>query len=130
MDANDILLGFVAVPDHTIAIDGKISQSKALASGPTRRHWRSYGDAPLPTPAEALDEPFSAFPSWFLRITCDRCGKVVMHNEAHMTDRQRGIVLRVLLNRMRHDGCGGLPAKAELLTGVAGTSSRPVRRLG
>jgi len=26
-------------------------------------------------PREALDEPFSAFPSWYLRITCDRCGK-------------------------------------------------------
>jgi hypothetical protein len=40
-----------------------------------RRHWCSYGDAPLPTGREALDEPFSAFPSWYLRITCDRCGK-------------------------------------------------------
>jgi hypothetical protein len=28
-----------------------------------KRLWRSYGDAPLPTGAEALDEPFSAFPS-------------------------------------------------------------------
>jgi hypothetical protein len=31
-----------------------------------QRHWRSYGDHPLPTGPEALDEP---------RITCDRCGK-------------------------------------------------------
>jgi hypothetical protein len=30
---------------------------------PPRRHWRSYGNDPLPTPAEALQEPFSAFPS-------------------------------------------------------------------
>ena len=30
---------------------------------------------------------------------------------------------------MRHDGCGGLPAKAELLTGIEGVSSRPVRRI-
>jgi hypothetical protein len=29
---------------------------------------------------------------------------------------------------MRHDGCGGLPAKAELLTGIEG-ASRPVRRI-
>jgi hypothetical protein len=35
------------------------------------RHWR------LPTPVEALAEPFAAFPSRFLKITCDRCGKVV-----------------------------------------------------
>jgi hypothetical protein len=30
------------------------------------RHWRSYGT--LPTAAEAMNEPFRAFPSWFLRI--------------------------------------------------------------
>jgi hypothetical protein len=35
---------------------------------PPTWHWRSYGDETLPTGAEALDEPFSAFPSWFLRI--------------------------------------------------------------
>jgi hypothetical protein len=29
-----------------------------------------------------MDEPFAAFPSWFLRITCDRCGKDRMLNEA------------------------------------------------
>jgi hypothetical protein len=40
------------------------------------RHWRSYGDDKLPAPAEALSEPFAAFPSWFMRIECDRCGKV------------------------------------------------------
>jgi len=28
----------------------------------------------LPTGAEILDEPFAAFPSWFLRIECARCG--------------------------------------------------------
>ena len=32
---------------------------------------------------EALDEPFSAFPSWFMRITCDRCGKDRMISETH-----------------------------------------------
>ena len=56
----------------------------------------------MPTPAEALAEPFRAFPSWFLRITCDRCGKVQVINERHA--------------RWRHDGCGGLTAKVELLT--------------
>jgi hypothetical protein len=34
-------------------------------------------------PQEALGEPFDAFPSWFLRIECDRCGKVRMLNDAH-----------------------------------------------
>ena len=52
-----------------------------------------------------------------------------MHNEVHLADRQRGMVLRVLLSRMRHNGCGGRPARAELLTGVEGVSSRPVRKI-
>jgi hypothetical protein len=43
--------------------------------------------------------------------------------------RQRGMVLRVLLSRMRHDGCGGRAGRAELLTGIEGVSSRPVRRI-
>jgi len=82
----------------------------------------------LPTPAEALDEPFAAFPSWFLRITCDRCGKVTLRSQVHAPawhDR----TLRDILGRMRHDGCGGLPGKAELLTGIEGVSSRPVRKI-
>jgi hypothetical protein len=41
---------------------------------PPHRHWRNYGDEPLPSGTEALNEPFSAFQSWFLRVTCDRCG--------------------------------------------------------
>ena len=52
-----------------------------------------------------------------------------MHNEAHMTPHQRGIVLRVLLSRMRHDGCGGRPARAELMTGIEAEFSRPARLL-
>ena len=66
-------------------------------------------------------------PSWFLRIECDRCGKVVMHNESHAA--WRGRTLRSILARMRHDGCGGLAAKAELLTGIEAATSRPVRRI-
>jgi hypothetical protein len=84
---------------------------------PPERHWRSYGIDPLPTGVEALDEPFRAFPSWFLRIECDRCGKVQMVNEAHARWRDR--TLRAILARMRHDGCGGKVGKVELLTGVA-----------
>ena len=96
---------------------------------PPARHFRSYGTEPLPTPAEALDLPLNAFPSWFLKITCDRCGKDRMLNEVHAPERQRETPLRVLLHRMRHDGCGGLAGKAELLTGIDGVSSRPVRRI-
>ena len=52
-----------------------------------------------------------------------------MLNEAHVSDAQRYMLLRVLLARARHEGCGGRPAKAELLTSVEGVSSRPVRRI-
>ena len=35
-----------------------------------RRHWRGDGTEPLPSGAEALGEPFTVFPAWFLRIEC------------------------------------------------------------
>ena len=77
--------------------------------------------------AEALDEPFRAFPSWFLRITCDRCGKDRMVIETH-APRQRPADPRHpqahAPRRLRRQ-----PAKAELLTGIEGASSRPVRRI-
>jgi hypothetical protein len=95
---------------------------------PPLRHWRPYGNDPLPTGEEALDTLFAAFPSWFLRIECDRCGKVVIHSEAHAAF-WRVRKLRTILRQMRHDGCGGRPAKAELLTGIDGVSSQPVRRI-
>jgi hypothetical protein len=82
------------------------------------RHWRSYGTEPLPTAAEALDMPLRAFPSWFLKIICDRCGKDRMLNEVHAPDRQREMPIRVLLARARHDGCGGRAGRVELLTGI------------
>jgi hypothetical protein len=78
-----------------------------------RRHWRSYGDHPLPNGAEALDEPLRAFPSW---VVCARCGKERMVNEAHMA--QAEMRIRDVLERMRHDGCGGRAGKVELLTGI------------
>ena len=79
-------------------------------------------------PSARRRRPCESFPR-VLRIECDRCGETVIHNETHMPERQRGMVLRVLLSRMRHDGCGGLAGKAELITGVEGASSRPVRRI-
>ena len=97
------------------------------ARPPPVRHWRSYGTDPLPSPAEALQQPLSAFPSWFLRITCDRCGKDRMVNEAHATG-WRDRSLREILARV-HDGCGGQAARVELLTGIEGASSRPARRI-
>jgi hypothetical protein len=96
---------------------------------PPERHWRIYGTEPLPTAQEALQQPLAAFPSWFLKITCDRCGKDRMLNEVHATPHQRGMVLRVLISRMRHEGCGGRAGRVELVSGVEGVSSRPVRRI-
>jgi hypothetical protein len=93
------------------------------------RHWRSYGTDPLPSPAEALDEPLRSFPSWLLKITCDRCGKDRVLNEADAPDRRRDMPIRVLLAHMRHEGCGGRPARVELLTGIDGASSQRVRRI-
>jgi len=92
-----------------------------------KRHWRSYGSDPLPSGAEALDEPFSAFPSWYLRIECDRCGKLQMVNQAHM--RWDNLPIRDIIAKMRHYGCGGRAGRAELLTGIEGASSRPVRKI-
>jgi hypothetical protein len=37
--------------------------------------------------------------------------------------------IRDLLGKMRHDGCGGRPSRVELLAGIEGASSRPVRRI-
>jgi hypothetical protein len=52
-----------------------------------------------------------------------------MLNEVHTPDRQRDMPLRVLLVGARHDGCGGQAGRAELLTGIDGVSSSPVRRI-
>jgi hypothetical protein len=70
---------------------------------------------------EALAAPLSAFPSWFLRIECDRCGKVQMVNEAYARWRDRS--LRDIIARMRHDGCGGLAVTARQTF----TAALPVR---
>ena len=91
------------------------------------RHWRCYGDDPLPTGQDALDEPFRAFPSWFLRIVCDRCGRERLFSETHAA--QGEMLIRDILTRMRHNGCGGRPGRVELVTSVADARSLPVRRI-
>jgi hypothetical protein len=52
---------------------------------------------PLPPAQETLDEPLRSFPSWFLKITCDRCGKDRVLNKIHAPERQREMPIRVLL---------------------------------
>jgi hypothetical protein len=73
-----------------------------MSRTPTQRQWRSQGNDPLPSDQEAIDEPSVAFPSWFLQVECDRCGKVQMVNQAHQS--WNDIPLRAILNKIRHDG--------------------------
>jgi hypothetical protein len=115
--------------DAGTARQGEVGQTPdAMTAWPVpQRHWRSYGDEPLPSGQEALDEPLRAFPSWFMRITCDRCGKDRMISETHTI--QGDMPIREVLKPMRHDGCGGRAGKAELLTDIEGASSRSVRRI-
>jgi hypothetical protein len=91
------------------------------------RRGRTYGDDPLPTREEALEESFAASPSWFLRVECDRCGMVQVVNQVHIEHGDMHI--RDILAEMRHGECGGKARKAELLTGLEGVSSRPVRKI-
>ena len=102
-------------------------RASQMSRAPPRCHWRSYGNDPLPSGIEARDEPFAAFPSWFLRVECERCGKVQMVNQVHQ--RWDTVPIRDILAKMRDDGCGGGAGKAELLTGIEGVSSRPVWRI-
>ena len=46
------------------------------------RYWRAYGTDPLPTGAEAMDEPFAAFPSWLLSTAADRATKAPAQRQA------------------------------------------------
>jgi hypothetical protein len=39
------------------------------------------------------------------------------------------MLIRDIIARMRHDGCGGRPKLVELVTGIEGASSRPVRKI-
>ena len=50
-----------------------------------------------------------------------------MFSETHSA--QGDMLIRDIIARMRHDGCGGRAGKVELLTGIEGASSRPVRRI-
>ena len=69
------VLACLPLPQMTV-VPGRAAAMTAMNA--SRRHWRSDGTEPLPSGAEAMSEPFAAFPSWSLRIECDRCGKVRM----------------------------------------------------
>jgi hypothetical protein len=92
-----------------------------------QRRWRPNGTRPLPSAEEALAQPFRAFPSWFLRIECGRCGQAWIMNEAQAP--QHDVLLADLLAHARHEGCGGQATKAELLNTTTRVGGRPVRRI-
>ena len=48
--------------------------------------------------------------------------------ETHMPA-PNATMLRDILNRMRHDGCGGRAGRAALLIDIEGAGSRPVRKI-
>ena len=68
-----------------------------MAHKPPARYWRSYGTDRCPTGKEAMDEPFSAFPSWYLRVICDRCGKDRIFVETHFA--RRDLPIRDIIRR-------------------------------
>jgi hypothetical protein len=96
---------------------------------PARKVWRCYGDDPLPSREEARASPIRAFRSWYLRIECGRCGREKYMAETHATLAGHGDrIIGEIIERMRHDGCGGQPGLVELVTSIPG-ASRPVRRI-
>jgi hypothetical protein len=68
------------------------------------RHWRSYESDPLPTCEEALAEPLRAFPSCFLRIVFERCGKERVITETRMPqgDAPMRDMLTIRSRRLHH----------------------------
>jgi hypothetical protein len=50
-----------------------------------------------------------------------------MFSETHAA--QGDMLIRDIIARMRHDGCGGWPGRVELLTAIDAASSRPVRKI-
>jgi hypothetical protein len=51
-------------------------------------------------------------PSWFMWVTYAHCGKDRMFSETYAA--QGDMLIRDILKRMRHDGCGGRPGRVEL----------------
>ena len=94
---------------------------------PPERYWRSYGTDPLPTAAEAMAEPFAAFPVLDDEDHLRPLWQGSLLAETHFA--RRDLPLREIIQRMRHDGCGGRAGRVELATGIDGVTSRPVRKI-
>ena len=79
------------------------------------------------TIARAGAAPLSAFPSWFIRMECERCGQERYTNEVHLPQWKDARLAEIVL-RLHHEGCGGRPKLVGLVTNVAG-GSQPTRRI-
>jgi hypothetical protein len=79
-----------------------------------RQHWRSYGDTPLPTgpTISTSRSAHSARSAWSMRCTCHNA---ICRSATSSTGHAMTAVV----------GAG----KAELLTGIEGASSRPIRKI-
>jgi hypothetical protein len=109
-------------------------------TGVPLQHWRSYGTDPLPT---ANAETFDLDQCGLLLNTVVLAPKGAARNAGHVRGRDgrdlnSGHELRLSAIGssgmasgcgMRHDGCGGRAGRVELLTGIDGVSSRPVRKI-
>ena len=92
---------------------------------------RGTGAATAPTRCRPARKPWTSRSGRSRRGSCGSpatgCGQQRMFSETHSA--QRDMLIRDIIARMRHDGCGGRAGKVELLTGIEGASSRPVRRI-
>jgi hypothetical protein len=84
----------------------------------SQRHWRSYGN-----------DPPTLWTSRSPRSRHGSCASPANGVARNGCSTRRALPIRDILDRMRHDGCGGRAGKVELLTGIEGTSSRAVRRI-
>lgn len=94
------------------------------------RYWRNRGNDPLPSAWEALVAPLSAFPSWLIRIECERCGGDQLTDQSQLPlGAQKAMVCEVVAC-IRHKDCGGSAKLIELISGIEGsTMATPARRI-
>jgi hypothetical protein len=68
-------------------------------------------------------EPLRAFPSWLLRVECERRGALRMISETHTP--RGALTIREIRAHMRRDGCGGWPGRVERPYPMTGLDPKP-----
>jgi hypothetical protein len=81
---------------------------------------------PRPTGAEAMDEPLQRLP---VMVSAHRVRSLRQGADGQPGAPNGTTPIRDIIAKMRHDGCGGRAGKEELLTGIEGVSSRPMRKI-